>query len=764
MSEKNYLWILKIGVFASLLTLFFVFSDLLFPFVTSKQLSFNILIEILLVFYFVFIIKYPKYRPTKSLVTFGLLAYFVAIILSLFVSVDFNLSFWGDLERMLGLFHLLHFLALYFIVVSVFRTKKDYFWLFNVMILVCFVVALMMIGSHSEKYSQSILGNRAYLAAFMIFGIFLSFLMTVKNKEWWAKAIYLFSLPFFVYSLIKANVSGSHAGLMVGLFFSLLIFSIFSKSRKIKIGGISILLFFVISLTSLFLFRSNTVFDGTYLGQALRDFSSENITLRTRLISWNAAGHYLLDHPVNLIFGVGHGNYALVFDSYFDASFYDYDRHATYFDRAHNNLIDILATTGLIGLLTYLSLIFFLFYFLNKTYQQNKGNYDINNIKGLNIWEYSILSGLLVAYFVQNLAVFDSFSTYMYLMFFMAFVNFLEISNKKIDNNIVETKGRKEGVREEILFLFFGAASLMLIFNVNILAIKTSRKTIEAYTSLGRGDVLGFYQKSGEAFTLNSVMARDSKESYINLVTSNFDSMLEKSSLDDLEKIVLLAIQATDSNLNYNVNDSLMLFRSAKVYEMAGRLYSKKGDNNQAVKYNDIALKLIDMAIISSPQRVPLYSFKSSILLNVGREDEALESLNYAKNINKKMPDAFCQLANLNFVFENIEEFHKDFPICIEDGGLELMSFDSFISGFEEYFFAKEDFESLRKIYGVILEKYPEDIDWLSRSALVYYQIGDFDQAERNAFKILELDSSYKEDIDLFLEQLKSARAEANVD
>jgi tetratricopeptide (TPR) repeat protein len=92
------------------------------------------------------------------------------------------------------------------------------------------------------------------------------------------------------------------------------------------------------------------------------------------------------------------------------------------------------------------------------------------------------------------------------------------------------------------------------------------------------------------------------------------------------------------------------------------------------------------------------------------------------------------------------------------------MSFDSFISGFEEYFFAKEDFESLRKIYGVILEKYPEDIDWLSRSALVYYQIGDFDQAERNAFKILELDSSYKEDIDLFLEQLKSARAEANVD
>ena len=124
MSEKSYLNILKIGVLASFAFLFFVFSSFLFPFITSKQIFFNILMEILLLVWLVFIYKYPKYRPKKSLLTWGIVAYFISIALSLVVSVDFNLSFWGDTERMLGFFHLFHFLILYFVIITVFRLLK----------------------------------------------------------------------------------------------------------------------------------------------------------------------------------------------------------------------------------------------------------------------------------------------------------------------------------------------------------------------------------------------------------------------------------------------------------------------------------------------------------------------------------------------------------------------------------------------------------------------------------------------------------------
>ena len=118
MSVSFYKNILKYGAYLSLISVFFVFSNLLFPFITSKQISFNILIEVLMIFWIALIIKYPEYRPKKSYISFGLLSFFLIMIISCFTGVDFNLSFWGDVERMLGVFHLLHFLGLYFIIIT----------------------------------------------------------------------------------------------------------------------------------------------------------------------------------------------------------------------------------------------------------------------------------------------------------------------------------------------------------------------------------------------------------------------------------------------------------------------------------------------------------------------------------------------------------------------------------------------------------------------------------------------------------------------
>ena len=63
MSQKLYLNILKGGIFASFVIVFLVFKNLLFPYITSKQIPFNILMEILFVFWVGFIVKYSEYRP-----------------------------------------------------------------------------------------------------------------------------------------------------------------------------------------------------------------------------------------------------------------------------------------------------------------------------------------------------------------------------------------------------------------------------------------------------------------------------------------------------------------------------------------------------------------------------------------------------------------------------------------------------------------------------------------------------------------------------
>src|SRR6056297_633757 len=160
MPQKAYLWILRVGIGLSFLSVFFVYTEFLFPYITSKQIYFNVVVEILVVFWLAFIIKYPNWNPFKirtkqgffhkildkinifaylrhrkhpveegaqetvkkyigSGITFGLIAYFLAMLLTSLTSVDFNLSFWGDIERMLGFFHVAHFLFLYFIIITV---------------------------------------------------------------------------------------------------------------------------------------------------------------------------------------------------------------------------------------------------------------------------------------------------------------------------------------------------------------------------------------------------------------------------------------------------------------------------------------------------------------------------------------------------------------------------------------------------------------------------------------------------------------------
>lgn len=748
MSDKTYLNILKGGVLLSFVILFFVFGGLLFPFISSKQLSFNILIEVLLLVWGIFLIKYPKYLPKKSQLSWGIIAYFLAILLSLFVSYDFNLSFWGDIERMLGYFHLLHFLALYFIIITAFRSKKDFSILLNTLIGSAVLIALYAIFKHD---ANATIGNRAYVAAMMIFAMFLQALFLIKNKDWWQKAIYAVGIVITFISFIKADISGAQAGLVLGVFSALFVGTIISKNRTIKIISFSSLGVLIILVTLLFAFRSQPVFDNSYLGKSLRDFSTDNITLNTRLISYQSAGKYLIDHPVSMIFGVGHGCYALIFDKYFNPKFYDYDRSATYFDRAHNNLIDIITTTGIIGLLTYLSIFLFLFIYLIRAYKNNFKEDNLTDQK-INGVEFSILIGLLVAYFVQNLAVFDSFATYLYFIVILAFVNYVGNKSKLDDNNkSIETSSI-------VNYFIFPIFLILIIFSLskNINTFSMLKKTIEAYSYSHTKGIIAGSEKFAEALSFNTGLERDARESYINLVLGSSDLILKSAKDPKVESVISLAIVESEKNEQYNIYDSLILTRLSKIYDLAGRFYLTKGDQEKASHYSSLALDTLSRAIDSSPGRVPLYLTRANILLNLGESDQALADIEFAKNLNPKMPEPYCQLAHFSFIFEKEEAFLSFFKICTETGGLSLMNWGDFISAVENQYIQNNNIIALISVYESVLIANPQDADTLSKLALVYFETKDFVKAKEIALKLLEVDSLYQKDVDLFLDQIEN--------
>jgi O-antigen ligase len=750
MSEKMYLNILKGAILASFIFLFFVFSPFLFPFITSKQIFFNIFIEVLLLFWLIFIYKYPKYRPKKSFLTWGIVAYFISIALSLVISVDFNLSFWGDTERMLGFFHLFHFLLFYFIIISVFRSRKDYNLLFYGIILSSIIIAVV---GFIKGDMNSTIGNRAYVAAIMLFGIFLEAFFFFKEKNWWKKVIFIPAFVISIIGLFKSDISGSQAGLVAGILVSILVLIIVSKNKKTKIISLSVLISLIAALVLLFVFKSHPIFNNTYLGKALRDFSTENATLNTRLISYQAAGKYLVDNPMTMIFGVGHGNYATIFDKYFDPKFYDYDRVSTYFDRAHCTIIDVITTTGIVGLLAYLSIFFFIFYNLIKSYKKN-------DRKGLNKNELAILSGLIVAYFVQNLAVFDSFATYLYFMMILGFIYFIGFNDNKLETEPLESKNTSK----LLAYIIIPIALIFSIFGIvkNINSAKMVKEVIDAYSfSYSQGLVKGVEKYEAIFKKYHTGLERDARESYMNLVLESSDQILQHTNKKEVEKILSLGVEVAEANEKYNLNDNLILVRLSKMYNLIGSFYFNQKDTEKGNYYSNMAFNTLDRAIYASPGRIPVYLTKAGLSMSFGNTEEAIKTIEYAKSLNSNISESYCQLANVYFVIKDDNKFLSELDSCGKKGGFSSMNWENFFSSVENYYYNNKDYEHLIKFYEVLLEaQIPEEnkVAILSALATVHFENENYEKAKETALKISEINSTYKSDVDNFLKTVEEAK------
>ena len=407
MSRAWYRFILKVGVYASLVSLFLVNKHFYFPYITSKQLYFNILIEILTVVWLAYIIKYPSERPKKSWLTIGWAVYLLIVLITCFTGVDFNLSFWGDLERMLGWFPLFHFFLLYLIVVTVFRNWRD--WQPLLIAMVSAGTLLSLIGLF-QNYNASTLGNAAYMGTLMLMTMFITALLIGRSRNWLVSLPYWLVLILLFVGFVRADISGAYAGLAVGILVYAGLMTFLNHKKKVRQWGLVVVGVLVIGVGLLFAFRWSPALDNTQLGKVIRDFSLENPTLNTRFYSWKWAWRDLGSHP---LLGVGHGNYALVFDRQFKGDFYRFSKGEDFLDRAHNNVVEIATTTGLLGLAAYLFMFTWAVIYLIKAYREDK----------IKLPEFAALAAFLPTYSVQNLALFDCLASYIFLMIILGLIN-----------------------------------------------------------------------------------------------------------------------------------------------------------------------------------------------------------------------------------------------------------------------------------------------------------------------------------------------------
>ena len=728
MSQKIYLNILKFGVYLSLLCVFFVFKSLLFPFITSKQISFNILIEVLFIFWIAFIVKYPEYRPKKSWITYGLIGFFIALLLSCLISVDLNLSFWGDVERMLGVFHLLHFLAFYFIIITVFHEWRD--WKILLIISLIFAILVSYYGITGEK-SWSTVGNPTYVVGYIIFHIYFALLLFFKESHKGLRWLYLIPIPIMMLSFKRCSISGAYVGLGTSIIVLFFLYALLSKNKKVKIYTLMIGLLIVLFTGLIFTNRNSDWVKNTPFISAAQGITIQKNTFQTRLISWRAAAKDFKNHP---ILGTGHGNYAIIFDKYFEPTFYDYTRSETYFDRAHNNLIDIGSTTGLLGLLTYLLIFFAVAYYLIKGYREEK----------ISLHEFVLLSSLIIAYFIQNLVVFDSLVTYMALMMVLGYVYWL------CRGEVEPERNRPLENKEIYILAGVGIIIFTIMYQYNIKPLKMLVGTIDGQKAYAQGDIVKTIDAYKKALSYNTILDRDSRTSLNRLFASD-PNILKQLDKEEGQEILDYNIELAEANAEYNPEDSLNQMILAQILNTTA---SYNSDNPEKFSYySNRALEAINKSIEASPGRVPIYFQKAQVYITRGDKNNAIETLKYAASLNEKYYDSTCHLAKVLFFYKEEEEGYKYMDQCIDLGGTELLD-ANICKSLINHYIELEDWPKVIKLYERLTRAEKKEVKHWINLAKLYAQTGEKEKAREAAEKAMELDPSIKDYAEEFIGDL----------
>ena len=212
--------ILKTVIFVGALVALFLplvmNSNFFFPFIVVKNVFFRITVEIMLAAYVLLAAFDSRYRPKKDLVSVLFGGLFVASVVSAFFGLGFYRSFWGNYERMSGLFHFAHTLAYFYILLNTWRAEQEWHRLLTFSVFVSTIMSFVglaqwlgipfLLQSSGGSRLSGTVGNATFLAAYLLFNLFLT-LLFLRNTKWFQTTFFATAvLVFDGYLLLAAGI------------------------------------------------------------------------------------------------------------------------------------------------------------------------------------------------------------------------------------------------------------------------------------------------------------------------------------------------------------------------------------------------------------------------------------------------------------------------------------------------------------------------------------------------------------------------------
>ncbi len=310
-------------------------------------------------------------------------------ILTTITSIAPRLSLWGSYHRMQGAYTILSLMVIFLVILHTLRHQKQLHRLITVVLLTSLPVSLYGImqhygldpiawtnvGDRVTVRAISTMGNPIFVAAYLIMIVPLTVgrllqLSSVIRRGKRAASLYILSgcyaflLAIQLLCILFTQSRGPLLGLMGGTFFFFLLLAASRDKKRLALAvlGIAVILgLFMITLN-----LSDSPFESIrempYLGRLSGMFDLESRTARQRILVWEGAVNLITADPKRALIGYGPETMTVALSPYVPLDLVSL-KPDEIFDRSHNETLDVLATTGFIGLVVYLLLFSSLFYY-----------------------------------------------------------------------------------------------------------------------------------------------------------------------------------------------------------------------------------------------------------------------------------------------------------------------------------------------------------------------------------------------------------------
>lgn len=711
-------WIVVGGLFLLPISVLLVTNSLFFPFITGKAFYYRIIVEIVFAAWILLMLGNPEYRLYKQKIYYVLFAFLGVLFISNILSEFPYKAFWSNFERMDGWIALVHHVAFFVVISSVFTTYKlwEKFWKLTlaVSVIVCFYGFLQKIGvlqSIQGGYRvDGTFGNPAYLAVYNLFNVFLAAWFLYKSRSKGLKVLYGLIGLFNLLNLFWTATRGAIVGLVVGIVVTVgIILVVEKKHTKLKVWAGGILVLVLLLLGSIFALRSSSF---VVNNQILSRIASISLSSgETRFTVWSMAFEGVKEKP---LLGWGQEGFSPIFAKYYRSEMYAQE---PWFDRAHNIVIDWLVAGGILGLGLYLSILAL-------------GIRYISKIESFDSFEKALFIGMYSGYFVQNMFVFDNLGSYMMFFAFLAFFTVLVRNGDEVplfgQSSVAESSVRLAQPVVAVLLV-------LSLYTVNIKSLRAGQEFITAYmpNQTAQG-ILEAFEKS---------LSKDTFANYEiteQMMARGADFLRNPSISNDLKEkyFSILEDSMSKENLRYG--------ESARFNYAIGVFYNNLGQHQKAREYLTKAHEL-------SPKK-QIISFELAFAY-IGTEDKEL-GMALLKETLDDTPE--FQEARKMYALGAIYTGDR----ALEDELLESLPEDAvaqdprFISAYTN---AKRIDEVIRLLQDRV-ESNPTNIQAYVSLAAAYVEAGNRSRAIEVLQQAIEVEPGFKEQGEKFISDIQEGK------